>query len=124
MKEGDINESSIELPTLISNVHKIITICDPKSEFFWQTIDLVGKIIQSLKDKTERATNLRLLPLLTEALTKSSSKSDCLLKLIEEISFNIKINVWEPFVEKLIHSTVDIILDDKSDVSDLKKLLF
>lgn len=83
---------------------------------FWKGVEILDKIIETFQNKTETATKLRLLPLLTDALTRSESKIDYFLRMIEEITFGIAIKLSEPFLERLIKYTVRIIIADKSVV--------
>lgn len=79
------------------------------------------KIVESFQHKTEIATKLRLLPLLTDALTRSNNKIDILLKLIEQTTFGVVIKLWEPFLERLIKYVVQVIIDDKPEVKFYQK---
>lgn len=83
---------------------------------FWKSVEILEKIIETFQNKTVTATKLRLLPLLTDALTRSNSKIDYFLRMIEEITFGIAIKLSEPFLERLIKYTVRIIVTDKAEV--------
>lgn len=146
IKSTDLNESSEEMPTLICNLHHVVLKIDTKSGLFqfafsligrcvcvcvchchsnqtiffagifWKSVEILDKIIETFQKKTETATKLRLLPLLTDALTRSNSKIDYFLRMIEEITFGITIKLSEPFLERLIKYTVRIIVADKAEV--------
>lgn len=95
------------------------------SGIFWKSVDILDKIIATFQKKTETATKLRLLPLLTDGLTRSNSKIDNFLRMIEEVTFGTTIKLAEPFLERLIKYTVQIIVADKAEVMVLKlKIIF
>lgn len=90
---------------------------------FWKSVEILDKLIETFQNKTETATKLRLLPLLTDALTRSNSKIDYFLRMIEEITFGIAIKLSEPFLERLIKYTVRIIVTEKAEVMFLGQQL-
>lgn len=91
---------------------------------FWKSVEILDKIIEAFQKKTETATKLRLVPLLTDALTRSNSKIDNFLRMIEEITFGITIKLSEPFLERLIKYIVRIIVADIAEVMVLSQKLY
>lgn len=59
---------------------------------------------------------LRVLPILADMLEISTQTStiECILKMLQDITFGIKITVVEPFLEKLLQIIVDIIIGENA----------
>lgn len=79
---------------------------------FGKSVELVEKIIVSLKDEQDILRKLPLLPILTDILLRSPSRSEYILKLIQDVSFGIIIKTCQPCIERLIQFCVEIICDE------------
>lgn len=60
---------------------------------------------------------LPILPVLTDILLRSTSRNEHILKLIEDISFDVTIKTREPYLERLIKFCVDTLSDEEIEVS-------
>lgn len=83
---------------------------------FGITVELMEKIILSLKDEQEILKNLPILPVLTDVLLRSSSRIENILELIQDVSFGIIIKTCQPFIERLIKFCVTTLCDDTVEV--------
>lgn len=84
---------------------------------FGKSVELLEKIILSLKDDQDILKALPILPVLTDVLLRSSSRIDYILKLIQDVSFGINIKTVQPFIERLLNFCVKVLCDETIEVS-------
>lgn len=82
---------------------------------FGKSVELIEKIIASLKNEPDVFKTLSILPVLTDVLLRSSSREH-ILKLIQDVSFGVIIKTNQPFVERLIKFCVNILCDEETEV--------
>lgn len=84
---------------------------------FGKSIELIEKIILSLKDEQDILRKLPILPVLTDVLLRSPvSRNEYVLKLIQDVSFGIVIKTCQPFIERLIKFCVKQLCNDEIEV--------
>lgn len=83
------------------------------SAVIWGCVDTLNKIISAIPNKKFLINRLRVLPVLADMLEISSqlSTTECILKMLQDITFGVKITIVELFLEKLIEIIVKIIID-------------
>lgn len=90
----------------------------------WGCVDTLNKTIAAIPNKQFILNRLRVLPILTDMLEISSqlSTTECILKMLHDVTFGAEITVVEPFLEKLLQIIVDIIVGQNSMriISDAK----
>lgn len=59
---------------------------------------------------------LRVLPILADTLEISTQTTtiECILKMLQDITFGIRVTLVEPFLEKLLQTIVDIIIGENT----------
>lgn len=106
-----------EVPLALHNLHQILKTYDPKSGPFGKSVELLEKLIVSLKTEPDVFKILPILPVLTDVLLRSSSRIEYILKLIQDVSFGVIIKTNQPFVERLIKFCVNTLCDEATEVS-------
>lgn len=79
-------------------------------------------MIVSLGSEPDVLKTLPILPVLTDVLLRSSSRTEHILKLIQDVSFGVIIKINQPFVERLIKFCVNTLCDEATEVSEKKHL--
>lgn len=79
-------------------------------------MDTLNKTIAAIPNKQFVLNRLRVLPILTDMLEISSqlTTTECILKMLHDVTFGAEITVVEPFLEKLLQIIVDIIVAQNS----------
>lgn len=82
----------------------------------WGCVDTLNKTIAAIPNKQFVLNRLRVLPILTDMLEISSqlTTTECILKMLHDVTFGAEITVVEPFLEKLLQIIVDIIVAQNS----------
>lgn len=88
---------------------------------FWDAVSLLEKAVSTLQEKRNLTKQLRILPILTNVLDKVTShnhnKIDHVLKLIQDITFDITVKSPEPYLELLFELLVKFVISEHTDVS-------
>lgn len=84
---------------------------------FGKSVELIEKIILALKDEDDILKSMPILPVLSDILFRSSSRTEYILKLIQDVSFGIRIKMCQPYVERLIQFCVKTLSDGTIEVS-------
>lgn len=89
------------------------------SAVIWSCVDTLNKTISAIPNKAFVINRLRVLPILTDMLEISTQLTtiDCILKMLEQITYGVEIAVVEPFLEKLLQLIVKIIIEQNSSVN-------
>lgn len=83
---------------------------------FGKSVELIEKMILSLNCKQDILRALPVLPILTDVLLRSSSRTDHILELIQDLSFGVIIKTCHPFVERLLKYCINVVCNE-GDVS-------
>lgn len=81
-------------------------------------MELVEKIILALKNEPNIIQMVPILPVLTDILLRSPSRIEHILKLIEDVSFDVVIKIRQPYLERLVKFCVDTLSDETVVVSE------
>lgn len=81
-------------------------------------MELVEKIILALKNEPNVIQMVPILPVLTDILLRSPSRIEYILKLIEDVSFDVVIKIRQPYLERLVKFCVDTLSDETVVVSE------
>ncbi|XP_055305113.1 uncharacterized protein LOC129569906 [Sitodiplosis mosellana] len=115
----DFVEEVQDIPLMLTILHEVINKCDTNSGPFGKSVELIEKIILSLKDEQDILRKLPILPVLTDILLRSTpSRNEYVLKLIQDVSFGIVIKTCQPYIERLIKFCVKLLCDDTVESND------
>lgn len=127
----------MDVVTLLTNIHEIIlkspnnsgkriSSVNPRTgaliknvlwflAVIWGCVDTMNKTISAIP-KEFAINRLRVLPILADTLEISTQTTtiECILKMLQDITFGIRVTLVEPFLEKLLQTIVDIIIGENT----------
>lgn len=76
-------------------------------------------MILTLNNKENTVVRIPFLGVLTDILLRSPTRTEHILKMIQDVSFGISIRVCQPYLESLIKFCVSVFCNEEVDVRKL-----
>lgn len=139
----------MDLVTLLTNIHEIIIkapdnsgsphpiYCITAANFIklvfvffsqnilaviWGCVETLNKIITAIPNKQFVINRLRVLPILTDMwpISTQITTTECILKMLHDLTFGIQITIVEPFMEKLIQKAIKIVISQNAQQNEVR----